>query len=123
MLAAMAVRDPCHGRSLRAAQSALPFGPAYLPGGKQIGDRAQIDLCWRTLAESGERIGALAVAASRRSHLSVLFCGYGAPRHVFRAAQVIGATAFGIDQCLVCEQELSHPLLCLGPGGIAVPGV
>ncbi len=83
MLAAMAVIDPCHGRSLRAAQHALPFQSAYLPGGKQIGDLAQIDLCWNTLVESGERIGALAVAASRRRYLSVLFCRYGAARHVF----------------------------------------
>src|SRR6266478_7421595 len=111
MLAAMAVISPCHGRSLRASQLALHFQPAYLPGGKQIGDLAQIDLCWNTLVESGERIEALAVAASRRRHLSVLFCRYGATRRVCCAAHVIGATAFGVDQCLVCEQELSHPLL------------
>jgi hypothetical protein len=61
MLAAMAVIYPCYGWSIRAAQPALHFQPAYLPGGKQIGDLAQIDLCWRTLVEGGERIVALAV--------------------------------------------------------------
>ncbi len=111
MLAAMAVIYPCHGRSLRAAQHPLLLQPAYLPGGKQIRDLAQVDLYWRIPVESGERIGALAVAASRRRHLSVLFCRYGTARPVFRVAQIIGAAAFGIDQSLVCEQDLSHPLL------------
>src|SRR5437870_12256351 len=97
MMAAMAVICPCHGWSLRAAQHALLFQPAYLPGGKQIRDLAQVDLCRRTLVEDGERIGALAVVASRRRHVSVLCCRYETARHVFRAAQFIGAAAFGID--------------------------
>src|SRR2546430_113008 len=111
MLAAMAVIGPCHGWSLRAAQHALLLQLAYLSGGKQIGDLAQIDLCRYILIEGGERIVALAVAACRRRHLSVLFYRDGTARHVFRAAQVIGAAAFGIAQCLVGEQDLSHPLL------------
>src|SRR5438270_8307901 len=111
MLAAMAVICPCPGRSLRSAQHTLLFEPAYLPGGKQIRELAQVDLCWRTLVEDGERIGALTVVASRRRHVSGSFSRYGTARHVFRAVQVIGAAAFGIDQSLVGEQELSHPLL------------
>src|SRR5258708_9662621 len=113
MLAAMAVIGPCHGRSLRAAQHALLFQPAYLTGGKQIRDLAQVDLCWRTVGQDGKRIGALAVVASRRRHISSIFCRYGTARHVFRAAQVIGATTFGIDQGLALEQDLSHPLLLI----------
>src|SRR3989454_7737482 len=112
-MAAMAVIGPCHRRSLRAAHHALLFQPAYLTGGKQIRDLAQVDLRWRTVVEYGERIGALAVAASRRRHVSGIFSRYGTAWHVFRAAQIIAAAALGIDQCLVCEQELSHSLLCI----------
>src|SRR6266700_1595463 len=111
MLAAMAVICPCPGRILCAAQHALLFQPAYLPGGKQIRELAQVDLCWRTLVEDGERIGALPVVVSRRRDVSGSFCRYGTARYVLRAAQVIGAAALGIDQGLLGEQELSHPLL------------
>src|SRR6266849_9500983 len=111
MLAAMAVICPCHGWSLRAAQHALLFQPAYLTGGKQIRDLAQVDLCWRTVGQDGERIVALAVVASRRRHVSSIFFWYGTARHVYRAAQVIGAATFGINRCLVCEQDLPHLLL------------
>src|SRR6266702_7907113 len=111
MLAAMAVICPCPGRILCAAQHALLFEPAYLPGGKQIRELAQVNLCWRILVEDGERIGALAVVVSRSRHVSGSSRQYGTAQHVFRSAQVIGAAAFGIDQGLVGEQELSHPLL------------
>src|SRR5713226_3882491 len=97
MLAAMAVICPCHRRSLRAAQHALLFQPAHLTGGKQIRDLAQVDLCWQIIVEWGERKVALAVVASRRRHVSGIFCPYGTSRHVFRATLVIGAAAFGID--------------------------
>src|SRR5258708_38218000 len=111
MMAAMAVICPSPGRSLRTTQHALLFQSAYLTGGKQIRDLAQVDLCWRTIVEGGERKGALAVMASRRRHISGSFCRYGKARSMFRAAQVIDAAAFGINQRLVCEQDLSHPLL------------
>src|SRR5436853_784426 len=111
MMAAMAVICSCNGRSLRAAQHALLFQPAYFTGGKQIGDLAEVDLCWRTVVECGERIVAPAVVAGRRRHVSGIFCWYKTARHVSRAAPVIGPAAVGIDQCLVCEQDLSHPLL------------
>src|SRR5438270_11361268 len=101
MLAAMAVPGPCHGGSLRAAQHALLFQPACLPGGKQIRDLAQVDLYWRIVAEDGERIGALAVVASRGRQVSVLCCRYETARHVLRATQFIGSAALGFDQCLV----------------------
>ena len=66
MMAAMAVICLCHGGSLRAAQHALLFQLAYLTGGKQIRDLAQVDLCWHIIVEWGERKVALAVVASRR---------------------------------------------------------
>src|SRR5437764_15105386 len=113
MMAAMAVIYSCYRRSLRAAQHALLFQSAYLTGRKQIRNLAQVDLCWCTVVESGERIGALAVVVSIRRYVSGIFCRYGTARHASRTTQVIGAAAFGIDQCLVCEQDLSHPLLRL----------
>src|SRR5260370_24373652 len=109
MLAAMAVISSCHGRSLRAAQHPLLLQPAYLPGGKQIRDLAQVDLYWRIPVESGERIGALAVAASRRRHLSVPCCRYGTARYVFRVAQIIGAAALGGDPRLASRQTFLAP--------------
>src|SRR5437667_2591939 len=51
MMAAMAVTGLCHRRSLRAAQHALLFQPAYFTGGKQIRDLAQVDLCWHIIFE------------------------------------------------------------------------
>ena len=110
MMAAMAVICLCHGWSLRAAQHALLFQPVYFAGGEQIRDLTQVDLCWRTVVEYGERIVALAVMAGGRRYVGGIFCRYGSAHHVFRAAQVISSAAFGIDQCLVCEQDFSHPL-------------
>src|SRR5260370_8307875 len=98
MLAAMAVIGPCHGRSLRAAQHALLFQPAYLTGGKQIRDLAQVDLCWRTVGQDGECIGALAVVASRRRHVRTIFFWYRPPRHLYRPPQALGAPSFRTNQ-------------------------
>src|SRR5438067_11934747 len=101
MMAAMAVTGLCHRRSLRAAQHALLFQPAYLTGRKQIRDLAQVDLCWHIIVEWGERKVALAIVASRRRRISGIFRRYGTARHVFRASQVIGTAAFGVAEFMV----------------------
>ena len=111
MMAAMAVICLCHGWSLRAAQHALLFQPVYFTGGKQVRDLTQVDLCWRTVIEYGEGIVAPSVVAGRGRHVGGIFRWYGSTQHVFRTAHVIISAAFGVDQCLVCEQDFSHPLL------------
>src|SRR2546430_14385420 len=96
MMAAMAVICLCHGWSLRAAQHALLFQPVYFTGGKQVRDLTQVDLCWRTVVEYGERIVALAVVAGRGGHVGGIFLRDGSAHHVFRAGPVISSGGVGV---------------------------
>src|SRR5437660_12417265 len=101
MVAAMAVICLCHGGSLRAAQHALLFQPVYFTGGKQVRDLTQVDLCWRTVVEYGERIVALAVVAGSGRHVGGIFRWYASTPHFVRSAHSITSAVFDDVKSLV----------------------